>query len=309
MKENKFKLLKEKIFNAKVSVAILACFIVLGIWQHSRSNLGATFIYVSHMIGDKISHGKINGANITTRLNVNWHRQEHALSCEIAALKMALSTHGLNISESELISRMPFVPMRGDPHEAFVGDIDGRMAVTGYGVYWDPIAKLGNAYLRSEVFQASPQLLAQHISEGRPVISWGYFGRGNTISWTTPSGRQIVGVNGEHARTVVGFSGDVSNPTGFVVLDPIYGEEYWETKALFDNSSPFNHMSVVIYPHPKWVKTSTSSTIWEISSDAKIKYPLAMSWERFLEYGGIPDGVKVVSWEEVQSMKEGFVIR
>lgn len=301
--------IKKFFYNPKISFTILACFIALGIWQHTRSNLGATFIYISHMISDKVFHGQISGTDLTVRLDVPWHRQEHALSCEVAALKMALSAYGLDISESELIAGLPFTSMRGDPHEAFVGNIDGRMGVTGYGVYWDPIAKIGNAYLRSEVFQASPQLLAQHISEGRPVVSWGYFGRGNKLSWTTPGGREIVGINGEHARTVVGFSGDVNNPSGFVLLDPIYGEEYWETQDLFNNSSPFNHMSVVIYPHPKWVKTSNSTTIWEISSDAKIKYPLAMSWERFLEYGGIPDGVKIITEEELANMNSGFVIR
>jgi uncharacterized protein YvpB len=302
------KPLKKLFKNPKFNFAILICFLLLGLWQVNRSSISGTFIYVTHIFHNHISHaGKVSG-EVTARLNIARHRQEHSLSCEIAALKMALAGYGLNVSESELISRLPFTSMRGDPNEAFVGDIDGRMASTGYGVYWNPIAKVANAYLRSEVFQASPGLVASHIIAGRPVIMWGYFGRGNKISWTTPAGKQIVGINGEHARTVVGFTGSVDAPDGFIVIDPIYGEEFWTASELFGNWQPFNNMGVVVYPHSKWVKAQDDSTIWEISSDASIKYPLAMSWNRFLEYGGIPDGVKTVSEAELAAMKLGQIV-
>ena len=113
---------------------------------------------------------------------------------------------------------------------------------------------------------------------------------------------------GEHARTIIGFSGDIDAPDGFVVMDPIYGEQFWSTSDLFSNWLPFDKMGVVIYPHSKWVRIEGSPTIWEISSDAKIKYPLAMNWARFLEYGGVPDGVKLISSQELSTMTNGFLI-
>ncbi|OGE73974.1 MAG: hypothetical protein A3I07_04340 [Candidatus Doudnabacteria bacterium RIFCSPLOWO2_02_FULL_42_9] len=308
MKMKNFKL-KKYLPNTKASAIILACFLILGLWQQTRSSWSATLIHLNRLLNKNIfQSGAVNGHAITTRLDVPFHRQEHSLSCEIAALKMALSAYGLDIPESELIDRMPFGPMNSDPNEVFVGNIDGRMPTTGYGVYWSPIAKVGNAYLRSEIFQASPATVAEHINAGRPIVMWGYFGRGSRIDWTTPEGKRIPAVMGEHARTIIGFSGDIDAPDGFVVMDPIYGEQFWSTSDLFSNWLPFDKMGVVIYPHSKWVRIEGSPTIWEISSDAKIKYPLAMNWARFLEYGGVPDGVKLISSQELSTMTNGFLI-
>ncbi len=296
--------------HTKAIVAVIACLVVLGVWQQSRSSWHGTFLHVQRLVSQNVLHkGVVNGHSITSRLNVAFHRQEHSLSCEIAALKMALSAYGLDIPESELISRLPMGPMNGDPNEVFIGNIDGRMPSTGYGVYWSPIAKVGNAYLRSEIFQASPTEVAQHINAGHPIVMWGYFGRGNRYRWTTSSGKEISAVMGEHARTIVGFSGEIANPEGFIVIDPVYGEQYWSTADLFSNWSVFDKMGVVVYPYSKWVKTEDNPTIWEISSDAGIKYPLAMSWDRFLEYGGVPDGVRLISASEAADMNNGFVIQ
>src|ERR1700741_62031 len=38
------------------------------------------------------------------------HKQEHSLSCEIAALKIALSAHSIDVSEAELIKKLHFDP-------------------------------------------------------------------------------------------------------------------------------------------------------------------------------------------------------
>src|SRR4051812_39677798 len=127
--------IKKIFFNTKVNIAILACFLLLGVWQSMRSSWHGTYIYLTHMIDDRFfDGGKISSA-LTASLSVTWHRQEHALSCEIAALKMALSNYGLDIPESELIARLPFTGPKGDPSVAFVGDINGRMGTSGYGVY------------------------------------------------------------------------------------------------------------------------------------------------------------------------------
>lgn len=87
-----------------------------------------------------------------TKLSVPFHRQDHALSCEVATLVMALRYYGVDITEQPLIDDIGFDPTEksgnvwGNPHIAFVGDIDGRQPSTGYGVYWQPIAIAGEVY-------------------------------------------------------------------------------------------------------------------------------------------------------------------
>lgn len=197
--------------------------------------------------------GEISGGSVTL-LPATYHRQEHALSCEIASLKMALSVYGLDIPESELISKLKFdsTPRDkttwGDPYTGFVGIIDGKMMGDGYGVYWDPIAAVGSLYLNAEVKKFTAMELAKELTAGRPVVSWGYSGRGRKYIWTTPQGKNITAVNGEHARTIIGFSGSVESPSSFVIYDPIYGRLNWKTKDLMNNWAPFDNMGVVIYP-------------------------------------------------------------
>jgi uncharacterized protein YvpB len=197
---------------------------------------------------------KVNGVSLV-KLPAIYHRQEKTLSCEIAALKIALSAHEINVTETELESKLKFDPtlkvngIWGDPYEGFVGDIDGRMGVTGYGVYWNPIAYVAEHYTRAEILEhASPETLAYHLAEGRSIVWWGYYGRGKKQYWQTPSGKVIQAILGEHARTIIGYYGSKDSPEGFIIMDPIYGEIYWETEKLLQNSAPFNNSGVVVYP-------------------------------------------------------------
>ncbi|MBX4187223.1 MAG: C39 family peptidase [Candidatus Doudnabacteria bacterium] len=210
--------------------------------------------YEARLLNIKLfQSGQIAGGSIT-QLPAVYHRQEHSLSCEIASLKMALSVYGLDVPESELIQKLNFdsTPRSsnswGDPYQGFVGSIDGKMLGDGYGVYWDPIAAVGNEYLKAEVKKFTAQDLARELADGRPVVSWGFSGRGKKVSWTTPDGKTISAINGEHARTIVGFTGSVDSPTSFIIMDPIYGKLHWRTKDLMNNWAPFGNMGVVIYP-------------------------------------------------------------
>jgi uncharacterized protein YvpB len=209
--------------------------------------------YEARLINIRLFQGDVAGG-VVTLVPAKYHRQEKTLSCEIASLKMALSVYGLDIPESELISKLKFDPTPrtkttwGDPFNGFVGNIDGKMMKDGYGVYWDPVNEVANQYLRSEVKQFTPQLLAQELSNGHPVVSWGYFGRGKRYTWKTANGVEISGVNGEHARTIVGFLGSVESPTSFIIYDPIYGKLNWKTKDLMKNWEPFSNMGIVVYP-------------------------------------------------------------
>lgn len=174
------------------------------------------------------------GANreLTIRLNVPYHRQEHALSCEIAALKMVLNYYGAGVSEADLLARLPFATrgprgrdnVWGDPNVGFVGDIDGISPETGYGVYEAPLVALAQQYrpARALTHATLRDLLAEVLAQ-RPVVVWGTLASGKDISWRTPEGKPVKAIFGEHTRVVIGFSGTVENPKTIVLHDPVYG--------------------------------------------------------------------------------------
>jgi len=238
----------------------------------------------------------VNAAPV--RLPVSFHRQEHSLSCELATLKMALAAHGIEVAESELLDKLPFDPtvkrsgVWGDPNKGFVGNIDGRMLVTGYGVHWDPIAKLGSQYADTEVIRhGSASQLARHISNGDPVIIWGYYGQRKVYSWSTPDGTPVKAVNGEHTMVVYGFDGTVEIPTRFYLMDPLKGSLLWSTDELMHNWSGLGHMGVVVSAKQKWVRAPGETQVWEINRDRNIRR-LITSWDAFIRRGGYPSAIR-----------------
>jgi uncharacterized protein YvpB len=146
----------------------------------------------------------------TFKLAVPFHRQEHALSCEAAALRIALNFKGAGVTESELISRLEYdrTPKSGniwgDPDEGFVGDINGRMPATGYGVHWGPLNHLANQYRPSEIIVGwSPSQVARELQNGNPIIAWGVAGyRPRRIYWQTPGGKTVRAALIEHTRVI-----------------------------------------------------------------------------------------------------------
>lgn len=246
--------LKQNRIIQSLAAAVIAAVILSAAWGQGWINLPPKLIYTFRLMHYKIASGKIHGKT-TVNLDVPFHKQEHSLSCEVAALKMALSVVGVNVSESELIKNLIFdsTPKQdgiwGDPDKGFVGSIDGRMPATGYGVYADPIAKLANTWVVAEVMQdQTPEALATHLLKGHPIIVWGFYGRGKPLSWTTPEGKKVKALNGEHARTVIGFTGDVQGPDGFYLIDPIFGPLYWKTDKFLKNWDALERMAVVVYP-------------------------------------------------------------
>lgn len=186
------------------------------------------------------------------KLDVPFHRQEHSLSCEIAALKMVLNYHGVDVKEQDLLDFLPFDTKEsrskeniwGDPNKGFVGSIDGKMPNTGYGVYEKPIAELASKYRKAEdLSQAKLSEVLDHVLNGRPVIIWGAIGSGRDISWETKEGKEIKAVFGEHTKVVIGFSGTFSNPRSIYLMDPIYGrvkvskEKFLKDWAILDNKA------------------------------------------------------------------------
>jgi uncharacterized protein YvpB len=242
-------MIKKIHINKKIIITcVMALIIILG-WQLPVVK------YAWGVLQAKFQRGpKVAGAAIA-KLNVPYHRQEHSLSCEIASLKMALDYAGVNVSETELINNLNFDPpiqktgkVWGNPYQGFVGDIDGKMGRTGYGVYWEPIVAVGNIYRPTHYFtHMTAHDIANHILNNRPVVVWGYSGYGGKLTWNTEDGEKINAINGEHARVVIGFTGNQDHPEGFYILDPIYGELYWSADKLIKNGAPFENAGVVVY--------------------------------------------------------------
>jgi uncharacterized protein YvpB len=190
------------------------------------------------------------------KLSVPYHRQEHALSCEVASLLMALDYRGVNITENELIKELPVSDpgprqannIWGDPNLGFVGNINGRMPNGGYGVYEQPIYDLATKYRQAKIVtNASLDVLTTELGNGNPIVVWGVVGSGKDISWTTPSGTVIQAKLDEHARTLIGYTGQSNNPQLLILLDPVYGEVRMSVKEFVANWAKLDKRAIVIY--------------------------------------------------------------
>lgn len=221
------------------------------LWDFRIINLPPPLVYYLRLASSGVN--SLPAADVV--LPLKFHRQEHSLSCEAATLKMVLGFHGINVSESEIINKTSTDltdragDVWGDPNLGFVGNIDGKMMVDGYGVHWGPLAVAASHWKKTSIIKNGLAVdLVRHIAEGRPVIIWGYLGRGLPVTWKTPEGKVIRAVNGEHTRVVYGYKGSADNPEGFLVMDPTYGPAYWETSELLRNWDAFGRMGVVVYP-------------------------------------------------------------
>lgn len=160
----------------------------------------------------------------TRILDVPLHRQEHALSCEAAALQMAMGILGTQVSEDQLLADLARDPtprtvlangtvLWGDPDIGFVGRWDGVYARDGYGVYDGPIADLARAYGFEGTTHGhglDPAELYESLRAGFPSIVWVPYdltvrGRG---TWTTPAGARVDYVTTEHAVVLAGIDAD-----------------------------------------------------------------------------------------------------
>ncbi len=191
------------------------------------------------------------------KLAIPFHHQEHTLSCEVASLLMALKYKGANVTESELIQQLPVSdpgPRHpdntwGDPNVGFVGDINGKMPNTGYGVYEQPIYDLASKYRTAKILK-NPSVtdLITELTNGNPIVVWGVVvGRSRDISWKTPEGKVIKAKLDEHARTLIGFTGTSDNPQLMILQDPIYGEIRLKVADFMKNWELLEKKAVVIY--------------------------------------------------------------
>ena len=193
-------------------------------------------------------------ANASRTLNVKYDRQDRALSCEVAALKMALAYKGVSVSEDTLMTYVGYdaTPRGkstwGNPNQGFVGNINGRQNTTGYGAHWYPVRRAARKYRPADVYSwMTVTDLTREINRGNTIIVWGTQNtKARYAPWRTPSGILIKAWIGEHTRVVVGYRGSAKNPTEFILMDPSRGRITWTTQQLKDNWARFINSGVVV---------------------------------------------------------------
>ena len=197
------------------------------------------------------------------QLPVPQYFQIHGLDCEAAALQMALAEQGIAVSQNTLLSqigidrRAPYWDASGamhwgDPYANFVGNPDGaERLLTGYGVYYPPIARVaamdGATVVRSGEGIA-PAILYQDVLAGHPAIAWVSF------DWKFHQVTHYVAFDGrtvqfgnpyEHSVVISGVSTDF-----LLINNPWFGLQ-WISKATFEPAyATFNDMAVVLGGSP-----------------------------------------------------------
>ncbi|TMF88870.1 MAG: hypothetical protein E6I11_00530 [Chloroflexi bacterium] len=197
-------------------------------------------------------------------LNVGWAHQAHNLSCEAAALKMALSYYGIDTDELRLISFMSrdSRPARfdtsghlmrwGDPAAGFVGNPDGRIQrYTGYGVYYQPVA-LAAMLAGANVVEAGsglygspvpPAHIYQAVLDGHPVVAWisNTYHQVDLAWYVAYDGATVRYTLTEHAVTIIGVRRDA-----VLINDPWFGRA-WHPKEQFESAyRTFADMAIVL---------------------------------------------------------------
>ena len=197
-------------------------------------------------------------------LNITWRHQAHHLSCEAAALKMALSYFGVNLDELALMDYMGYDrrPGRfdshghlitwGDPNSAYVGNPDGNISrYQGYGVYFAPVARAAERAGISVMAAGSglygsgikPQAVYDSILHGHPVVAWisNTYRQVPLATYVAYDGKRVYYTLTEHAVAIIGV-----RPDAVLINDPWFGRG-WHTKAQFESAyATFKQMAVVL---------------------------------------------------------------
>ncbi len=185
--------------------------------------------------------------------------QAHALDCEAAALEIALSAVGVTATQDGLVASMgadlraPVVrnglPVAwGDPYSTFVGNINGRMLVTGYGVYYPPVVAAAHVAGANAFGEegAQPAALYAAVAAGDPVVVWAphLMALSAVGVWTAWDGRAVWYSSHEHAQVLIGFDYNAATVT---LADPLDGRVYTYPMSLFESRfSTFHSMAVVV---------------------------------------------------------------
>lgn len=192
--------------------------------------------------------------------DVPWIRQQYSLSCEAAALQMALAHEGISISQDQALNDMGIDRRAayydangtlrwGNPNTNFVGSPTGsEINLTGYGAYAPVVARVATAHGASVVRSGSGIPAADvygAVLNNHPVIAW------TTFDWNTPARQDYLSFDNvwilyagpeEHTVVVVGVSG------GSVLINDPDRNQYWTSKATFEAAyGIYGQMAVEIW--------------------------------------------------------------
>lgn len=189
---------------------------------------------------------------------IPYDAQVYELSCEEAALQMALAPEGISVSQAQVLaadgvnSAAGYVSGGilhwGDPYQYFVGDVNGsEVNYTGYGTYDTTIVKAANDF-GGEVIQSGQGVSASTVYAavlaGHPVVAWVsfdyvYHTPGSMLAW---DGRYVIWSGPiEHALTVVGVNG-----SSVLVYNPWFGIQ-WISRNTFQQSyATYDDMAVIL---------------------------------------------------------------
>lgn len=194
-------------------------------------------------------------ASEITLMDIPLDWQDKKLSCEAASLKMALGYKKVFVSENDIMAKIgcDLTPHQnniwGDPNRSYVGDIDGKICVTGYGVHWQPVAKAASYWREVEAFSNwDLQDLTKELEAGNPVVFWGTMPVETLTdcSWHTAQGEYIKTYQETHVRLAVGFIGSAADPKKIIINDPLSGKLYWPTSYFLTNWGAFDYSGVAI---------------------------------------------------------------
>jgi uncharacterized protein YvpB len=198
-------------------------------------------------------------------LNVPYYAQVYSLSCEEAALQMALAYEGIHKNQDEILNdigvdrRAPEVDRNGNvvhwgnPMTNFVGDPNGYRegaqygSRSGYGTYYPTIARAATDF-GGHVFAAnqglSPGWLYDQIANHRPSVVWvaWQYSPHPTTTYVAWDGQTVLyGAPWEHAVTLIGTSG------GSVLIANPHGGQEWISKPVFERAyAMFGDMAVTL---------------------------------------------------------------
>jgi uncharacterized protein YvpB len=175
-----------------------------------------------------------SGASDAVRIGVPTYAQQRNLSCEYAALVMAMGAYGVWVSEYEFDD---LVGWSENPHWGYRGDITGWWGNTDdYGVYASALAPaLANFGFYGEEFyaQGDANALTARLDAGTPVLVWlGLWGETGFYEYAA-DGTPYKLVPGLHVVVADGYDSG-----GVYVADPATGgTKYydWSTFMTFWN--------------------------------------------------------------------------
>jgi uncharacterized protein YvpB len=170
---------------------------------------------------------------------------------------MLLNYRRIQVSKLTLAKQIEKVPfsymrhgkyLRGNPNDAFVGDIY-TYRKAGYGVYIKPIIRLANRYVGTRAINltgASRDVLIENLSKNRPILviasnDFQKVDRLNWKTWTTSAGRISVSYY-EHCFLLIGYDAKY-----FYVRDPLQVQTKVDIPTFIASWQQFGSQAMTIH--------------------------------------------------------------